>query len=72
LPQDTLLTALIGFNLGVEAGQLAVVAVFLPCAYAMRRTALYRRAILVGGSALIAAVAAAWVAERWFDLKLFG
>lgn len=72
LPQDTLLTALIGFNLGVEAGQLAVVAVFLPFAYAMRRTAFYRRVILVGGSALIAAVAAAWVAERWFDLRLFG
>ena len=72
LPQDTLLTALIGFNLGVEAGQLAIVAAFLPFAYAMRRTAVYRRVILVGGSALIAALAAAWVAERWFDLKLFG
>ena len=71
LPQDTLLTALVGFNLGVEAGQLVVVAVFLPFAYGVRRTVLYRRAILVGGSATIAAVAAAWMAERWFDLKLF-
>jgi len=70
LPRDTLLTALVGFNLGVEAGQLAVVAVFLPFAFAIRGTALYRRVILHGGSAAIAAVAAVWVAERWFDLKL--
>ena len=71
LPQDTLITALLGFNLGVEAGQLVVVAAFLPLAYSVRRTWLYRRAILLGGSATIAAVAAAWMAERWFDLKLF-
>ncbi|MGZ8211854.1 MAG: HupE/UreJ family protein [Burkholderiales bacterium] len=71
LPRDTLLTALVGFNLGVEAGQLVVVAAFLPFAYSMRRTVLYRRVILLGGSATIAAVAAAWMAERWFDLKLF-
>ena len=70
LPQDALLTALVGFNLGVEVGQLAIVAVFLPFAYAMRRTALYRRAILVGGSSIIALVAAAWMAERALDLKL--
>ena len=70
LPQDTLLTALVGFNLGVEAGQLVIVAIFLPFAYGLRRTVLYRRIILIGGSALIAAVAAAWMAERWFDLKL--
>jgi hypothetical protein len=30
LPQDALLLALLGFNLGVEAGQLAIVAAFLP------------------------------------------
>lgn len=71
LPQDALLTALVGFNLGVEAGQLVIVAAFLPFAYSVRRTMLYRRVILVGGSATIAVVAAAWMAERWLDLKLF-
>jgi len=70
LPQETLLTALVGFNLGVEAGQLAIVAAFLPIAYSVRRTVLYRRIILVGGSATIAALAAAWMAERALDLKL--
>ena len=71
LPQDTLLIALVGFNLGVEAGQLAVVSIFLPVAYALRRTALYRRMIFTGGSVLIALVAAVWMAERVFALKLF-
>jgi hypothetical protein len=69
LPQDALLTALVGFNLGVEAGQLAIVSVFLPVAYGMRRTVLYRKIIFIGGSAIIALVAAAWMAERAFVLK---
>ena len=34
LPRDALVLALVGFNLGVEAGQLAIVAVFLPLAFA--------------------------------------
>jgi hypothetical protein len=71
LPQDALLTALIGFNLGVEAGQLAIVVAFLPVAYAIRRSAFYRRAILIGGSAVIAMVAAVWMTERALDLQLF-
>lgn len=70
LPQESLLVALVGFNLGVEAGQLAVVALFLPLAYAVRDTWVYRRIILVGGSAAIALVAALWMIERVFDLEL--
>ena len=70
LPQDALVLALIGFNVGVEAGQLAIVAVFLPLAFAMRRTAAYRRVILLGGSFMIAALAGVWLVERAFDVKL--
>ncbi|HWA37181.1 MAG TPA: HupE/UreJ family protein [Burkholderiales bacterium] len=70
LPQDALLLALVGFNLGVEAGQLAIVATFLPLAFALRGTWAYRRVVLVGGSAAIAAVAAIWLVERAFDLEL--
>jgi hypothetical protein len=70
LPQGALALALLGFNLGVEGGQLAIVAVFLPVAYALRRSWFYRRAVLVGGSVLIALIAAAWFVERAFDLKL--
>ena len=62
--------ALVGFNLGVEAGQLAIVALFLPLAYGLRRSWAYRRMIFLGGSVLIALVAAVWMAERIFVLKL--
>jgi hypothetical protein len=70
LPQGTLALALVGFNLGVECGQLSIVAAFLPLAFALRRTRLYRRGVFVAGSALIALVAAIWFAERVFNFKL--
>jgi hypothetical protein len=69
LPRDALLLALVGFNLGVEAGQLAIVAAFLPVAYALRRSVFYRRVVLWGGSLAIAAIAAAWFVERALDLE---
>jgi hypothetical protein len=71
LPRDALLLALVGFNLGVELGQLAIIAAFLPLAFASRRTWAYRRLVLVGGSAAIALVAAMWLVERAFDVKLY-
>lgn len=70
LPRGALALALLGFNLGVEVGQLAIVAAFLPLAYALRRTALYRRTVFVGGSIVVALLAAAWLVERVFDLKV--
>jgi len=70
LPREALVLALVGFNLGVEAGQLAIVAAFLPLAFAARRTALYQRGVLQGGSLLITGVAGIWLAERVFNLKL--
>jgi hypothetical protein len=71
LPTGSLALSLAGFNIGVELGQLAIVALFLPLAYALRATWGYRRLLLAGGSAAIAAVAAIWFAERAFDLPLF-
>ena len=70
LPREALLLALVGFNVGVELGQLAIIAVFLPAAYALRGTRAYRRLVFVGGSAAIALVAALWMVERAFDIKL--
>jgi len=71
LPRGALALSLFGFNVGVEAGQLALVAVFLPLAYALRNTAIYRRVGLVAGSTAIAAVAAVWLVERAFDVPVF-
>ena len=70
LAQGTLLVALVGFNVGVEAGQLAIVSAFLPFAFGLRGTWFYRRMVLVGGSCLIATLAFVWLLERMFDLKL--
>ena len=70
LPRDALLLALVGFNLGVETGQLAIVAAFLPLAFALRRSWFYQRMVLVGGSALICVVAGIWLVERAFNLKV--
>lgn len=69
LPQGALFVSLLGFNLGVELGQLAIVAVFLPLAFALRHTRFYR-ALLTWGSALIAVLAMVWLVERLFDLRL--
>ena len=72
LPQESLLIALVAFNLGVELGQLVIVGVFLPIAYVLRTTVLYQRVIVVFGSAAIALVALVWLVERAFNLKLIG
>jgi len=72
LPQETLVLSLLGFNLGVETGQLAIVAVFLPLAYALRATRFYRRGVFIGGSLLTLSIALVWLIERAFDLKLIG
>jgi len=70
LPRDALVLALVGFNVGVEAGQLAIVAAFLPLAYLIRASWFYRRVVLFGGSVAIAAIALLWLAERALNLKL--
>jgi hypothetical protein len=72
LPRDALALALLGFNVGVEVGQLAIVAVFLPLAFAVRHSRFYQRGVLLGGSALIAGLAAVWFVERAFGITLLG
>jgi hypothetical protein len=70
LPTGSLALSLAGFNIGVELGQLAIVTLFLPLAFAIRATWAYRRVALAGGSLAIAALASVWFVERAFDLPL--
>lgn len=65
-----LVLPLLGFNVGVELGQLAVVALLLPAALALRGRAAYRRWIVPAGSSAIAVLAALWLAERSLALQL--
>jgi hypothetical protein len=70
LPRSALVIALVGFNVGVEAGQLIIVAAFVPVAFMLRRTWAYPRLVLTSGSLVIAIVAAMWMAERMFNFKI--
>tara|TARA_R110000787_G_scaffold18110_1_gene55877 strand:- start:721 stop:1743 length:1023 start_codon:yes stop_codon:yes gene_type:complete len=66
LPEGQFLPALIGFNIGVELGQLTVIAiVFVVVGWAIKR-AWYRRVIAIPASCVIAAVGAYWFVERVF------
>ena len=70
LPTGSLALSLGSFNVGVELGQLAIVLSFLPLAFLLRTTALYRRVIFAGGSVAIAALASVWLIERAFDVDV--
>ena len=70
LPQESLLLGLVAFNVGVEVGQLAIVAVFLPIAYRLRATQFYRRWVVAVGSFGIVLIAGIWLIERAFNVGL--
>ncbi|MFM9990162.1 MAG: HupE/UreJ family protein [Burkholderiaceae bacterium] len=59
-----LLVSLLSFNLGVEAGQILVLAIGIPLVRLMMSTP-YARMMMIVFSALIAHVAWHWMAERW-------
>jgi hypothetical protein len=56
--------ALVGFNAGVEVGQLAIVLTFIPIAYGLRATRFYRRAFMPGGALAIGCMAVYWLTLR--------
>lgn len=64
LSPGTLLLSLLAFNVGVEIGQLAIVAAFLAATYAWARRASFRLVAVRGGSIAIGAVALMWMVER--------
>lgn len=71
LPNDAKAVALLAFNVGVEAGQFAIVAAVLPLIFWWRRHPIYFRRVLPAGSLLIAVVAAVWLFERVTGTSLF-
>jgi hypothetical protein len=64
LPSGARLLSLLAFNLGIEAGQLAVVLVVMPIVYQLRAERLYRNTVLPWGSAAIAGLALVWLVQR--------
>lgn len=63
-----LMKVIIAFNIGVELGQIAIVAALFPVLFAIRGWRGYNRLVLCGGSILVTAVALYWFVERAFDL----
>lgn len=72
LARGELALPLLLFNLGVEAGQLAIVALLVPLAWAARCWRGYPAWVLGAGSSAVAAIAIVWLIERLFDIQLLG
>ena len=70
LPPPDLAVALLGFNLGIEAGQAAVALPFLAAAYPLRTFVLYARGVLPVGSAAALVLAVLWLVDRAFAVAL--
>ena len=67
MPSSQFFTALLSFNLGVEFGQLTVIAAcFLIVGLWFRRKPWYRSRVTVPASVLIACIGAYWFVERTF------
>ena len=61
---SAILVTLLGFNIGVEIGQLGLIIVTLPILYLLRNWKYYVPVVVRGGSILLIAVATYWFAER--------
>jgi hypothetical protein len=69
LPRATLVLSLFGFNLGVELGQLILVAMVVPLALAARAQRAYARVAVGAGSCAIAFVSLGWFVERALNFQ---
>jgi hypothetical protein len=63
-----LLRVVVGFNIGVELGQVAIVAVVFPVLFWLRRAWFYQPYILHGVSAVLILISGLWFVERAFGL----
>jgi hypothetical protein len=71
LPQDALVPALLAFNIGVELGQLAIVAPIFPLVVLLRRkSARAHRWMVWILSGLVTIVAVVWFIERAFSVSI--
>jgi hypothetical protein len=64
LPRAGLATALVSFNLGVELGQAAVVALVFPVIVLLRRLPRVARAGIPAGSAAVGCAGIVWLVAR--------
>jgi hypothetical protein len=75
LPPEGVVLPLLAFNVGVELGQLALVAVCLPILLGLVRVmgaARYRRHALAVGAAALGSLGLIWLVERAFEVTILG
>lgn len=65
IPPDKFLTSLLSFNIGIEIGQLFIVALALPFIYLLREKDWYPTAVKIAAS-IIASIALFWMFQRIF------
>lgn len=62
--------SLLGFNLGVEIGQIVIVCILFPLLYLLRRSAFYTRGVMTVGALGLISVAMYWFVERALEIDL--
>jgi hypothetical protein len=75
LPPDDVIVPLLAFNVGVELGQLAIVALSLPLLWLLAGRIggeRYRRQVLPALSVVLAILGVLWLIERVFEVTILG
>lgn len=66
---DYMILSLLGFNIGVELGQVLIICMVFPILYLIRKHKLYP-ALIKYGSMVLILISLYWVIERGFDVDL--
>ena len=69
LTQSRRVVSLLGFNLGIELGQVAIIVLLFPALFLLRRTRYYLPVMYIGSVAL-AAIAIGWAIDRALGIDL--
>ena len=70
IPSNYLVHSLLGFNVGVEVGQVAIVCALFPVLFIARMWATYSRFLIKGGAVALIIVSMYWFIERAFEVDL--
>ena len=69
LTQNRRVVSLLGFNLGIELGQIVIILLIFPSLYLLRRTRYYLKG-MYAASAVLAVIALGWAADRALGIAL--
>jgi len=70
IASSSIVWSLLAFNVGVEIGQGAIIAVCFPVLFLLRGSSFYIPVILRGGSVILLLIAVLWFVERAFQFDL--